>query len=124
MLGSDEQNLEKRLRDLPPPPIPDGLETRLLAGIPSAPPARAPDPRSRKRRMALGAIGAIAAAILLAIVLIRAPDRSSSRKILSKRATDRDVQARFIQPRPNPRETRPCDIFPPLDSYASLARSF
>jgi hypothetical protein len=51
--------LEARLRALPPPPVPTGLEARLLAAIPAARPRR-------PRRWAVWFGGALAAACLLA----------------------------------------------------------
>jgi hypothetical protein len=55
--------LEGRLRALPPPPVPDGLEARLLARIPAErPPAR------RRWAVWVGVAGALAAACLLAVL--------------------------------------------------------
>jgi hypothetical protein len=51
--------LEARLRSLPLPPVPTGLEARLLAAIPAARPRRC-------RRWAVRVGGALAAACLLA----------------------------------------------------------
>src|SRR5262245_35735495 len=55
--------LEARLRALPRPPVPDGLEARLLAGVPAA----LPVPRRRWPIWA-GAAAALAAACLLAVL--------------------------------------------------------
>ena len=57
------ESLEARLRALPQPPVPEGLEARLLA----AGPARGPAPRRRWAVRALVA-GALAAACLLAVL--------------------------------------------------------
>jgi hypothetical protein len=56
-------SLEARLRALPPPPVPAGLEARLLA----ATPARLPTPRRRWGARAI-AVAGLAAAGLLAIL--------------------------------------------------------
>ena len=55
--------LEERLRALPPPTVPDGLEARLLANIPAERP-------TARRRWAVwvGVAGALAAACLLAVL--------------------------------------------------------
>ena len=59
--GRSPESLEARLRALPQPPVPEGLEARLLAAVPSR--MRAP-----RRRWAVRALvaGALAAACLLA----------------------------------------------------------
>jgi hypothetical protein len=56
--------LAARLRALPQPPVPDGLEARLLAAIP----AGRPVPR-RHWAAWVGAVGALAAACLLAVLV-------------------------------------------------------
>ena len=63
--GSPE-SLEARLRALPQPPVPAGLEARLLAAIP----AKMPAPRQRRavRVGVVSAVGAVAAACLLAVL--------------------------------------------------------
>jgi hypothetical protein len=67
--------LAARLRALPPPPVPAGLEARLLATIPAALPTPEPLPLSppegkgRGRWVVwVGVAGALAAACLLAIL--------------------------------------------------------
>jgi hypothetical protein len=57
--GHTPEALEARLRALPPPPVPTGLEARLLAAIPAA-------GTRRPRRWAVWVGGALAAACLLA----------------------------------------------------------
>src|SRR6516225_5095973 len=56
------ESLEARLRALPQPPIPDGLEARLLATIPAARPGR------RRWLVLVGVASALAAACLLAVL--------------------------------------------------------
>src|SRR5436305_15217924 len=57
--------LESRLRALPRPPVPAGLEARLLA----AAPARVPPPK--RPRLALFAVASGLVAACLAVVLVR-----------------------------------------------------
>jgi len=55
--------LERSLRALPQPPVPAGLEARLLASIPAAMPV------SRRRWVVwMGVAGAVAAACLVAVI--------------------------------------------------------
>jgi hypothetical protein len=67
--------LEARLRTLPPPPVPGGLEARVLAAIPVE------KPRPRRRAARLGAVGALAAACLLAVLAW--PERDIGKRISS-----------------------------------------
>jgi hypothetical protein len=60
------EELETRLRALPPPPVPAGLEARLLAAIPG----QLPVPRRRWAVWA-GVAAALAAACLLAVLAWR-----------------------------------------------------
>jgi hypothetical protein len=60
--GRPADSLEARLRALPPPPVPEGLGARLLAAIPSQPPA----PR-RRWAVWVGVAGAAAACLLAAL---------------------------------------------------------
>jgi hypothetical protein len=65
--NDDLEALADRLRGLPRPPVPEGLQARLLAAIPDGG-APAPGPRRPWRRLWLG--GAVAAAaVLLALLL-------------------------------------------------------
>jgi hypothetical protein len=61
--GRSPDALAARLRALPRPPVPAGLEARLLAAIP----AGRPVPR-RHWAVWIGAVGALAAACLLAVL--------------------------------------------------------
>lgn len=61
--GRSPESLEARLRALPQPPVPEGLEARLLAAVP----ARGSVPRPRWGVRAL-VVGAVAAACLLAVL--------------------------------------------------------
>ncbi len=58
--------LADRLRRLPPPPVPEGLEARLLAAIPAAPRRRV---RLARSWIAAAVLLAAAAAVLLAVRL-------------------------------------------------------
>jgi hypothetical protein len=124
MFGNEEQKLKRRLRELPPLPIPDGLEARLLDAIRVAPVAL-----NRKRRtapIALITFGAIAASFFIAFARLRTAEHPAKPKFI-RRITDRDVQPRFILPSAKKEETRPCDILPPFeyrDVYASAQRSW
>src|SRR5262249_55626403 len=80
--------LEARLRALPQPPVPAGLEARLLAAIPAAPPA----PR-RRWAVWVGLAGALAAACLLAVLAWprrdgRGPDPSAPGPPVTPRPPD------------------------------------
>ena len=57
------ESLEGRLRALPQPPVPAGLEARLLAAVPGARPIR------RRRARWIAAVGALAAACVLAALV-------------------------------------------------------
>jgi hypothetical protein len=75
---SPDDALEARLRDLPPPPVPAGLEARLLAAIPPAL-SLAPEGTTRvngwrRRPLWIAAGCALAAACLLVVFLWRGRD--------------------------------------------------
>ena len=74
-----QESLERMLRRLAEPDVPQTLEARLLAAIPSAPPVRTAPCRRRSRPGAWGA-SAIAATILIAALVITTgynPDRQT-----------------------------------------------
>jgi hypothetical protein len=81
--------LEARLRALPPPPVPADLEARLLAAIPAAVPVP-----TRRRAAWAGAVGALAAACLLAVLAW--PRRDGKDAIPS---TSADAPAHQVAPR-------------------------
>src|SRR5262245_54067693 len=60
--GRSAEALAARLRSLPLPPVPDGLESRLLAAVPVLRPTR------RRWIVRAGLAGALAAACLLAVL--------------------------------------------------------
>lgn len=62
--GSPDKSLEARLRALPRPPLPAGLEARLLAAIPT----RLPVPRRRRAAWIGAAVAALAAGVLAILV--------------------------------------------------------
>ena len=104
----DDKQLLRRLRDMPPPPTPPGLEARLLADVPVH--ARA----GRRRRLLLAAagVGAIAAGFLVVAVLRpEIPNPPPSPSVLSL-----EVHPEFVQQTSShKKETRPWDILPPLE---------
>jgi hypothetical protein len=67
--NDDLDALADRLRALPAPPVPSGLEARLLAAVPDAV-AFAPGPRPRRWGGRLALAGALAAAAVLLAVLL------------------------------------------------------
>jgi hypothetical protein len=106
-MTTDQDNLESRLRNLPAPPIPASLEAKLLAAIPGARTAR-----PRRWVIAIAATCAVAACIALVLMLNR-PDSNA-------RAPQNDVSPQNImgggsaRNDSTSRETRLCDIIPPL----------
>src|SRR5687768_10519665 len=101
----DHKELLRRLRDMPPPSIPPGLEARLLADVPTR--------ANRCYRLAfvVGAGGAIAAGLF--VLLMLRPETSDPAP--SPTVASRDVQPEFVQQTSSPeKETRPCDILPAL----------
>jgi hypothetical protein len=66
--NDDLDALAERLRHLPPPPVPAGLEAKLLAAIPPAGSVR-PAAGARRRTGLLVLAGALAAAAVLFAVL-------------------------------------------------------
>jgi hypothetical protein len=92
---------------LPPPPLPEGLEDRLVAAIPADRRSGA----SRSIRWA-GPLAGVAAVLAVASVLrVRLPhDRSGAP---FNQTMNPDV---LVHPASIASETRPCDILPPLPS--------
>ncbi len=79
------ESLAARLRSLAPPPFPEGLEARLLAGVPA---------RRRRRFLVLSLTAALAAACLLAVLAwsrrdtpLPRPDGKANTPV-TKRASD------------------------------------
>jgi hypothetical protein len=66
--------LEARLRALPPPPVPSGLEARLLVAIPPEMPRWALTSRSRRPAIWAGAAVGLTAACVLVVLLWPEPD--------------------------------------------------
>src|SRR2546428_80240 len=75
--------LEARLRALPLPPIPGGLEARLLADIPAEMPHRARISRPRRWAVWAGAAVVLAAACLLAVFWTRDEGPGSGRQTIA-----------------------------------------
>jgi len=78
--GQSPEALEARLRALPDPPVPAGLEARLLAAIPTTVPPGVPIgvPVARQGWFAVAStIGALAAVCLLAIFAYHEGDDTS-----------------------------------------------
>ncbi len=61
--------LKERLRGLPPPAVPPGLESQLLGTIPPLP--RVAGPRRRGIRLMVCAVLGLAAALVVAVPLLR-----------------------------------------------------
>jgi hypothetical protein len=99
-------NLVRRLSELPLPPIPPGLDQKLLTAIATETSAgRAAPPSTRRRawpRIVIG--GAIAAAIVLLVTVL-----PIVRNVGNQQATNVPERSHSSK-----KETRPCDILPPL----------
>jgi hypothetical protein len=63
--GMSREELEQRLRALPEPPVPEGLEARLLAAIPADVVCV---PRWRRPALLWGAAAALAACLVIALL--------------------------------------------------------
>ena len=103
-MNAFETDLEKRLRSLPEPEVPAGLEAKLIAGI------DVPPRRGQRRWMMPVLGGALAASIALFVVLRPTSVRGPS-------PVNPSVSPEFIfndRQTSQARETRPCDIFPPF----------
>jgi hypothetical protein len=110
MNRDERRDLIERLRDLPPPAVPPGLEAKLLATIKPAVMAPPPTERSRSRwrlpAITAGSAAAVAACIVIAVTVLR-PSRSSP--------LDPNVRPELVVGGADrTQETRPCDILPPL----------
>jgi hypothetical protein len=110
------ETLEEQLRRLPQPAVPDNLEAKLTAAIPTFFPARASRPPLRWSRWWIASAGALTAAAAACAVLINlhsVPDgdrqsdggANGTINILSQRFGICD-----------PKETDPCNILPPLSN--------
>src|SRR5438874_12159734 len=110
MKDRDENKLLDRLASLPPPPIPPGLEGRLLAETPAAVTSR----RRWQRIFAFTSAGAIAASAVICIVWIHSESAN-----VQVAAIPRDVAPQYVfrtttDNNSRTLETRVCDILPPL----------
>jgi hypothetical protein len=76
------ETLAARLRALPAPPIPGGLEVRLLAAIPAEMPRGPGAFRPRRWAVWAGAAVAVAAACLLAVLWTRHETSGSGRQTI------------------------------------------
>jgi hypothetical protein len=96
--------LVRRLRDLPEPPIPDGLKARLLEAIPRR-------ERARRSWWIIGMSGATAAAVIIGITLLGA--RPPSR---GEQALKTEVSPNFVlkADQNNKQETQSCYVLPLL----------
>ena len=115
-------DIEEQLRLLPPPPVPDDLEVRLLARVPPFRPAAAMvRPRPWPARAGLAALAA--AVVVAATVWMAAyrqgdsPHRQTSSTAPVAPATE--TVTFTVLPQPARSETRTCDILPPLPVEAS-----
>ena len=87
-----EQLLEARLRAIPKPPVPPGLEGRILATIPPARPAAAPRLRAGWRWVAAGA--AVAAVVIPAVILavLRQPPSPQTQESVGMPMSEVDIE--------------------------------
>ena len=115
--GSSPDTLERTLHNLPQPPAPDGLEERLISSIPQTLPAR---PRPLLPYLVM--IAAAAAAMLLALAIFCAPPAKidSQRTLRGNASLSSTSPLYIVLPKTDPyKETRPCDILPPLPDWYS-----
>lgn len=119
----DLSSLAQRLRSLPPPAVPDDLHAALVSAIPlrAAPVAVV---RAKARWLITGGmVAAVVATVLFASHARqdRVAQRPSSRKLLTTppvAAPRAHVDPQQSNPKnPNPEETDPCNILPPLGSW-------
>jgi hypothetical protein len=100
--------LERELERLPPPPIPPGLEARLLADIPVAPPA-APRRIAVTQRRWLYAAAAAAVMLFALTLLVRSRDADVSELLVdSAHSSAGALSGRGA----DPKETDPCNVLP------------
>ena len=104
--------LEARLRRLPQPMVPPGLEGKLLDAIPE----RVSGPiagRALLWRRIVPAAAAVAATVAIAILVKESKVSSRRTPTADMRATSPEyvLAQKTVQ---NPEETNPCNILPPL----------
>ncbi|HOW73015.1 MAG TPA: hypothetical protein PKY77_20650 [Phycisphaerae bacterium] len=109
---SELLELEARLRDLPRPTVPPGLEGKLLDAIPES--ASGPIPsRALLWKRIVPAAAAVAATVAIAILLRESPVFSRRAPRVDMRATSPEyVLAQKTSQ--NPQETNPWNILPTL----------
>ncbi len=89
--------LEEKLRALPQPSVPDGLESRLLAGIPASLPAR-----RRRWPVWVAAVGVVAAACVLVVLVWSGRDRKEpGRSVDNGETVRKESPQRSIHPEEN-----------------------
>jgi len=104
--------LEAALRGLPQPRPPENLEAKLLAGIPRIAPA--PVSRTRAWWPLAAGLGVAAVALVLAAILFWGDLVDGPQPAPSALG---DVSLRHMLPdevRDHSKETKPCDVLPPL----------
>lgn len=106
--------LEAGLRRLPKPPVPEGLEAALMAGIPAARPH--PTAGSRIRSHLLAALAGSAIAVLILIVAYALLSGAPGTGGTTAPGVLRNTSPLFVGVgiHAHVRETQPCEILPPL----------
>ena len=109
-MNLQDGNFESRLRNLPAPLAPPSLERALLAAIP----ARVGSPRHGERlRLALAIGAAIAAGIAVVAMLIPLAAPRRGEPAIAPEVSPAMISA-IDQHHDRAKETRICDILPPL----------
>ena len=99
--------LEETLREIPAPPVPDGLQKRLVAAIPQR--VHGAD----KRRWSVLRLS-VAAAVLIGAILVSAFMLSNKAREVKAGLLD-NTSAHLMQTQATVmKETKPCDMLPPL----------
>jgi hypothetical protein len=106
------RELAEKMRRLPQPPVPDGLQQRLLSAV-SAHGVQHPDNVRKFRwpRLAAG-LSVAACLVLMAAVAIHTAGRFKGNSL-----ADKSVSPHYILPgqaSASSKETNPCAILPPL----------
>jgi hypothetical protein len=109
---ANDQALVEQLRRLPTPVVPEGLEDRLIAGIPR--------PVSTKTQLrqwkVLAALSAVAAAVVILAFLSQLDHLTKGTRTGSANKS-REVVAARPAPSLDPKETDVCNVLPPLGDW-------
>ena len=109
---ANNEAIVDQLRRLPTPDVPEGLEDRLIAGIPR--------PVSAKTRLApwkvLAAVSAVTAAGVI-LVFLSTLHRFTKDPGTGAASDSRDVVGAWPARSLDPKETDPCNVLPPLGDW-------